>query len=66
MRGLKGIGSDIEKAIFNGFSSQIKDLKLFLCVVHLQKNDNIKLGKLNPNQGTVSMNKILSDIYRTS
>jgi len=31
IHGLKAIGTDIEKAIFNGFASQIKDLKLFLC-----------------------------------
>ena len=33
---LKTIGRDLEKAIFNGFLSQIKDLKLLLCVFHLQ------------------------------
>ena len=36
MKGLKCIGTDLEKAIFNGFSSQINSLKLLLCVRHLQ------------------------------
>ena len=36
---LKTIGADLEKAIFNGFLSKIKDLKLLLCVFHLQQND---------------------------
>ena len=30
-RSLKTIGTDLEKAIYNGFSSQIEDLKLLLC-----------------------------------
>ena len=33
---LKTIGTDLEEVIFNGFLSQIKDLKLLLCVFHLQ------------------------------
>ena len=58
---LKAIGTDIEKAIFNGFSSHIKGLKLYLCVLHLQKNDRIKLKdmKATPN----AINKIIADIY---
>ena len=45
---LKAIRTDIEKAIFNGFLSQIKDLKLLLCVFHLQQNDKRRLTELKP------------------
>ena len=39
IRNLKTIGTDLEKATFNGFSSQITGLEQLLCVLHLQKND---------------------------
>ena len=48
---LKAIGTDLEKAIFNGFPSQIKHLKL-LCIFHLQQNDKRKLTKLIFNKTT--------------
>ena len=37
------------------------ELKLLLCVYHLEKSDRHKLSKLNPKNGTV--NKILADIH---
>ena len=43
---LKPIEADLEKAIFNEFLSQIKNLKLLLCVFHLQQDDKRKLTKL--------------------
>ena len=49
---LKTIRTDLEKAIFNGFLSQIKDLKLLLCVFHLQQNDKRKLTELKPKGGS--------------
>ena len=60
---LKMIGIDLEKAIFNGFLSQIKDLKLLLCVFHLQQNDKRKLTELRPKSGSQAINTILADVY---
>ena len=60
---LKTIGAHLEKAIFNGFLSQIKDLKLLLCVFHLQQNDKRKLTELKPKGGSQAISKILADIY---
>ena len=45
---IKPIGTDLEKAIFNDFFSQINDLKLLLCGFHLQQNDKRKLTELKP------------------
>ena len=59
MKGLKCIGTDLEKAIFNGFSSQINSLKLLLCVRHLQINDKKKLGDLKASNSK----EIMADIY---
>ena len=39
------------------------ELKLLLCVYHLEKSDCYKLSKLNSKNGVV--NKILADIYGT-
>ena len=61
IRMLKTIGTDLEKAIYNGFASQIKDLRLLLCVFHLQKSDKRKLLQLNPQKG--ASKKIIADIY---
>ena len=60
---LKAIRTDLEKAIFNNFLSQIKDLKLLLCVFHLQQNDKRKLTVLKPKGGSQAINTILVDIY---
>ena len=48
-------------AIYNGFAMDNAELKLLLCVYHLEKSDRHKLSKLNPKNGAV--NKILADIY---
>ena len=61
IKDLKTIGTDLEKAIFNGFKTQLKDLNLLLCVYHLEKNDRKKLLTLSK-EGK-STNKILKDIY---
>ena len=63
IKDLKIIGTDLEKAIFNGFSSQISDLRLLLCTLHLLKNDKKKLSDMSPVNGTKSIQKILNDIY---
>ena len=60
---LKFIGTDLEKAIFNGFAYQIAGLKVLLCVLHLQKNDKAKLSELSPKGSTPSIKRILADIY---
>ena len=60
---LKTIETDLEKAIFNGFLSQIKDLKLLLCFFHLQQNDKRKLAELKPKGGSQAINTILAHIY---
>ena len=60
---LKTIGTDLEKAIFNGFLSQIKDLKLLLCVFHLQQSDKRKLTELKPKGGSQAINTTLADIH---
>ena len=59
---LKTSGTDLEKAIFNGFLCRIKDLNL-LCIFHLQQNDKRKLTKLKPIGGGQAINTILANIY---
>ena len=59
---LKTSGTDLEKAIFNGFLCWIKDLNL-LCIFHLQQNDKRKLTKLKPIGGGQAINTILANIY---
>ena len=61
MKDLKYIGTDLENAIFNGFSSQINELKRLLCVRHLQINDKKKLSDLNTSKNGAAI--ILADIY---
>ena len=63
IRNLKVIGTDLERAIFKGFSSQVPDLRLLLCVLHLQKSDKKKLLDLHPPNGLKSAMQILADIY---
>ena len=60
---LKVISTDLEKAIFNGFASQIAGLKVLLCVLHLQKNDKTKPSELSSKGSTPIINRILADIY---
>ena len=47
IRSLKAIGTDQDKAIYNGFSSEILELNLLLCVFYLEKGDKSKLLQLN-------------------
>ena len=60
---LKTIGTDLEKGILNDLLSQIKDLKLLLCVSHLQQNNKRKLTEINPKGGSQAINTILADSY---
>ena len=59
---LKTIGTDLEKAIFNDFLSQIKNLKLLLCVFYLQQNDKRKLMEIKAKGQSQAKNTVLSDI----
>ena len=61
IRSLKIIGTDQNRAIYNGFLAQIPELNLLLCVFHLEKGDRKKLLQLNPQEGAVK--RILADIY---
>ena len=56
---IKCIGTDLERAFFNGFSSQLPSLKLLLCVRHLHQNDKRKLTEMNAKNSA----EILADIY---
>ena len=42
---LKRLGTDIEMAIYNGFSLISEQLQLLLCVFHMKKKDEEKLSK---------------------
>jgi len=58
---LKVIGTDQEMAIYKGFASQIPELRLLLCVFHLENTDKRKIMQLGPRKGALS--KIIADIY---
>ena len=55
------IGTDQDAAIYNGFSMDNPELKLLLCVYHLEKCDRHKWSQLHPKKG--ASKKILADIY---
>ena len=57
---LKVIETDQDAAIYNGFSMDNPELKLFLCVYHLEKYDRHKLSQLHPKKE--ASKKILADI----
>ena len=46
IRNVNAIGKDQDIAIYRSFAAQIADLRLFLCVYHLQKNDAEKIWEL--------------------
>ena len=51
LQNLKVIGTDQDVAIYKGFSMDNPELKLFLCVYHLEKPDRHKLSQLHPKKG---------------
>ena len=69
LRTLKGIGMDLESAIFNGFKKMILNLNRLICVRHLMKRDEKKLNELLQKTGrnianrTRSSREIIKDIY---
>ena len=48
IKDFNAIGTDQEMAIYQGFSSQITDLNLLLCVYRLEKADKRKIMQLSP------------------
>ena len=48
LQNLKVIGTDQDVAIYNGFSMGNPELKLLLCVYHLEQSDRHKLSQLHP------------------
>ena len=69
LRTLKGIGVDLESAIFSGFKKVIPKLNRLICVRHLMKRDEKKLNKLLPKTGmnianrTRSSREIIKDLW---
>ena len=69
LRDLRVIGVDMEETIFGGFKGIIPTLNRLLCVKHLSKMDEIKLGKLlvrsdtRKNDQNFAKSEILKDIY---
>ena len=61
VQNMKVVETDQDMAIYSGFAMDNAELKLLLCVYHLEKSDRHKLSKLNRKNG--ALNKILADIY---
>jgi len=61
IKALQVIGTDLESAIYKGFSSEIDDLRRLLCVHHLENADREKLKNINPK--SKNNGQILRDIY---
>ena len=62
-RSFKTIGTDQDKAIYNGFLAQTSELNLSSCAFYLEKGDRKKLFQLNLLKGAIK--RILADIYRS-
>ena len=64
IKDLKVLGTDNEKTIFNGFKSDADDLKLLLCVSHLEKADREKLKSFaSPKDKGKGISGVIKDIY---
>ena len=59
--GIKKVGTDLDKALFNGITEIFKDAEKLWCTHHMQERDLKKLKTLGCNQKTQS--KIVADIY---
>ena len=63
------IGVDLESAIFTGLETMIPGLRRLICVCHLMKRNESKLGDLLPKTGRniadrkLSSSEIIKDIY---
>ena len=53
IRSLKTIEADQDRPTYNGFSAQLPELNLLLCIFHLEKGDREKLLQLNPSKCAV-------------
>lgn len=62
LHGLSYLGTDLEKALFQGFKSILPKLKSLLCVKHMSDRDKKKLTKINAR----GQRKIIADIYKTN
>lgn len=62
LHGLSYLGTDLEKALFQGFKSILPKLKSLLCVKHMSDRDKKKLTKINAR----GQRKIIADIYGTN
>lgn len=69
LKELKAIGVDMESAIFNGFKIHNSGLSRLVCVRHLKKRDEEKIGKLLAKTNQTAAQKkhskaeILNDMY---
>ena len=53
IRSLKTIEADQDRATYNGFSAQLPESNLLLCIFHLEKGDREKLLQINLSAGAV-------------
>ena len=62
---MEEIGTDLDNAIFNGFSILAKKLEKLLCVFHLKRADKKKLSELSKKSvvGRNVTKSIINDIY---
>ncbi|XP_057298383.1 uncharacterized protein LOC130629260 [Hydractinia symbiolongicarpus] len=59
LRSLTYLGTDLERALFQGFKHVLPDLKSLLCVKHMSDRDKKKLTQL----GAKGQKNFLADIY---
>lgn len=59
LRNLTYLGTDLERALFQGFKHVLPDLKSLLCVKHMSDRDKKKLTQL----GAKGQKNFLADIY---
>ena len=69
LKNISFIGVDLESAIFTGLETMIPGLRRLICVCHLMKRNESKLGDLLPKTGRniadrkLSLSEIIKDIY---
>ena len=61
IRNLNATGTNQDMSIYRGFTGQVTNLKLLLCVYHLQRYDTQKIRELVRQKGALT--KIICDIY---
>ena len=63
LKNIKEIGTDMEMAIYNGFSAISEKLQLLICVFHLKRKDEKKLSKLCNSGERLNKEKIRRAYY---